>query len=442
MIFNIAITFFFVLLNAFFVAAEFAIVKIRTSQLEVATREGSKLAKIALNMHDNLDAYLSATQLGITLASLGLGWIGESVVAEIIMDIMAYFNINVSPDIAHGIALPIAFATITMLHIVFGELAPKSLAIQRSMDTTLFVALPLKLFYIVFKPAIWSLNSLANLFLKLLGFQPASEFKSKHTSEELRLILEQSSKTGIIDLAEHKLLENVFEFSGTPVKQIMVPRGKVYGIEINSDMNEILDQVIDEGYSRLPVYDKTIDNIVGVVYAKDLITIMRHSNLIIFQDIIRPAFFVNEDDHIQLLLRRMQKYKIHIALVLDEFGGTAGIVSLEDIIEEIVGEIQDEYDDEEPLVEVINDREFKITASVNVDDINDLLPEPLPEGEEYETIGGLINNTIGRIPDVNETIEIDNYEFQILKRSKRSIETVYITYTGDIEKSTLPEESS
>jgi CBS domain containing-hemolysin-like protein len=438
MILNITITLLFVFLNAFFVAAEFAIVKIRTSQLEVALREGSKLAKIALNMHHNLDAYLSATQLGITLSSLGLGWIGESVVAEIIRDAMMMLGINVSPELAHGIALPAAFVTITMLHIVFGELAPKSLAIQRSMETTMAVAIPLRVFYIIFKPAIWSLNSLANFFLRLLGFRSASEFEGEHSSEELRLIIEQSTKTGVIDDEDHKLLENVFEFSETPVKQIMVPRGRIYGIEFHSDINEILDQVIDEGYSRMPVYEKTIDNIVGVIYAKDLITIIRHESLIHLNDIIRPAFFVGEDDHIKQLLHRMQKKKFHMAIVLDEFGGTAGIVSLEDIIEELVGEIQDEYDEEDPLVEQINEREFKITASVPIDDINDMLPVPLPEADDYETLGGLINNIVGRIPEVNELIVLDSYEFRILKRSKRTIETVYVTYKGELDDQETP----
>ena len=433
MLLNITITLFFVFLNAFFVAAEFAIVKIRTSQLEVAMRDGVKLAKIALNMHQNLDAYLSATQLGITLASLGLGWIGESMVSEIIIVSMNYFGISIDPELAHSIALPVAFITITMLHIVFGELAPKSLAIQRSMQTTLFVAIPLRLFYLFFKPAIWVLNSLANLFLRMLGFGTVSEFEGKHTSEELRLIIEQSSKTGMIDLDEHKLLENVFEFSETPIKQIMVPRGKIYGFEINSDMDDILKQVIDEGYSRIPVYKETIDNIVGVIYAKDLISIMRHKNLIILHDVIRPAFFVNEDDYIKKLLHKMQKNRNHIAIVLDEFGGTAGIVSLEDIIEEIVGEIQDEYDEEKPLVEKINNREFRIDASLPIDDINDILPVPLPEGEEYETLGGFINNIVSRIPEKNELIEIENYKFRIIERSKRSIETVYITYTGALD---------
>jgi len=439
MILNITITLLFVLLNAFFVAAEFAVVKIRTSQLEVAMRDGSKLAKIALNMHQHLDAYLSATQLGITLASLGLGWIGESVVTEIVMDIMMYMGVSVSPEVAHGIALPIAFLTITMLHIIFGELAPKSLAIQRSLETTMAVAIPLKVFYIIFKPAIWSLNSLANLFLRMLGFRSASEFEGEHTSEELRLIIEQSTKTGIIDVEDHKLLENVFEFSETPVKQIMVPRGKIYGIEIHSDIDEILNQVIDEGYSRMPVYEKTIDNIVGVIYAKDLITIIRHQNLIVLQDIIRPAFFVNEDDHIKQLLHRMQRNKFHVAIVIDEFGGTAGIVSLEDIIEELVGDIQDEYDEEDPLVEQISEREFKITATVPIDDINDLLPVPLPEGDDYETLGGLINNIVGRIPEVNELITLNSYEFRIVKRSKRTVETVYVTYKGELDEQDIPE---
>ena len=333
MILNILLTLFLVSLNGFFVAAEFAIVKVRLSQIELRVRTGSKFAKLAKHLILHLDAYLSATQLGITLASLGLGWIGEPIVAVIIIDVMNFFGFTLTEQLAHSIALPVAFAIITVLHIVFGELAPKSLAIQRSEQVALIVALPLRFFYIIFSPFIWILNNLANFFLKLIGFEPVTETEGLHSADELRYLLEESSKSGVIGVSEQKLLDNVFDLPNTPIKHIMVPRGRIFGVDFSMSSNEILEKFINEGYSRMPIYDKTIDNIIGVIYAKDVISILRYPNLIIVKDIIRPAFFVHEEEKINKLLHDMQRNKVHLAIVLDDFGGTAGLVTLEDIIE-------------------------------------------------------------------------------------------------------------
>ncbi|MFA6569757.1 MAG: hemolysin family protein [Bacteroidota bacterium] len=426
MILNILLTLFLVFLNGFFVAAEFAIVKVRASQIELRIRSGSKLAKIAKNIIHHLDSYLSATQLGITLASLGLGWIGESVVSEIIKSILAVFGIQLTPELTHQIALPLAFLTITFLHIIFGELAPKSIAIQRPESTSLVIAVPLRIFYFIFVPFIWILNTLANVLIKLIGFQPAGAEHGRHSFEELRYLLEEGSKSGVIDASEHELLENVFEFSDTPVKQIMVPRGKIVGVEISMTSKEIMDVFIDEGYSRMPVYNNSIDNIIGVIYAKDFISMLSHQDTIVTRDIMRQAYFVREEQKINLLLQSMQKEKTHIAIVLDEFGGTAGLVTLEDIIEEIFGEIQDEYDEETPDIVSVSGNEFVIKAHTTIDSANDVLPVPLPDSEDYETVGGFITSFMGRIPELNESFDWEHYKFKILKRSKRSIELVKI----------------
>ena len=428
MILDIALTLFLVLLNGFFVAAEFAIVKVRTSQLELRIRAGSRLAKLTKKIVSQMDAYLSATQLGITLASLGLGWIGESVVAKIIMSLFDTFGVEVEPGLAHNIALPAAFATITFLHIVFGELAPKSLAIQASEKTSLFVAVPMRIFYILFRPFIWVLNSFANLIIRMLGFESVAEEEELHSADELRYLLEESSKSGIIDTEEHKLLDNVFEFRETPVKQIMVPRGKITGVDISLSPEDIMERFIEEGYSRLPVYDKSIDSIKGIIYAKDMIMRICHPNLIHIVDIIRPAYYVQEEDHIYLVLQDMQSMRVHMAVVLDEFGGIAGLLTLEDIIEEIFGEIQDEYDEETPVVKEENSHTFIVDASAPIDDANDFLPYPLPESDDYETVGGLIMDKLGRIPDTDEAIELENYLCKILDRSERTIESVKLFY--------------
>lgn len=425
---------FFVLLNGFFVAAEFAIVKVRISQLELRIREGSTLARIAKHLVKHLDEYLSATQLGITLASLGLGWIGESVVSEIILDIMVFLGISISPDLAHSIALPVAFATITFLHIIFGELAPKSMAIQRSEQVSLAISLPLRIFYFIFRPFIWTLNTLANRIIKLIGFDPVYQEQELHSPDELRYLLEESTRSGLIDTSEHQLLENVFEFAETPVKQIMVPHNKIIAVDITMDVVSIMDMFIEEGVSRMPVYNDNIDNISGVIYAKDLISMMIHKDLIILKDIIRPPYFVQENEKIDVLLRRLQREKIHLAVVLDEFGGTAGLVTLEDILEEIVGEIQDEYDEEQPFVVSLSENEFSVDAAAAIDDANDYLPVPLPESEDYETVGGLIMHEVGRIPEAHEIIQLDNYECKIMERAQRNIELVKLTLLENEEE--------
>ncbi|HAW07945.1 MAG TPA: hemolysin [Bacteroidetes bacterium] len=435
MILNIFLTIFFVMMNAFFVTAEFAIVKVRPSTVELAVRSGSKIAMISQHIITHLNTYLSATQLGVTIASLALGWIGESVVAEIIVDLMAIFGINVTSAVSHQISFPLAFLTITFLHIVFGELAPKSLAIQYPEKVTNFISIPLRGFQIVFGPIVWALNSFANLVIKLCGIEITTESASVHSPEELMVIVEESSQKGVIANEEQQMIENVFELSDTPVRQIMVPRNKIVLVRIDSTPEEILEIFTIEGYSRMPVYEDSIDNIVGVVYAKDLINIFLNKNTIILKDIIRPPFFVQEDDKINIILRKMQINHAHLAIVIDEFGGTAGIVSMEDILEELVGEIQDEYDEELPQIEKIDEDEFVLSATLPIDDLNDILPEPVPESEDYETIGGYILTELNRIPELNEKFQIGNYEFEILNRKPWQIERLKMKYTKNYDDS-------
>ncbi len=426
-IWNILLTIFFVLLNAFFVAAEFAIVKVRSSTIEVRSRSGSYFAKISKNIIKDLDVYLSATQLGITISSLALGWIGEGVVAEMIIDSIHFFGFNITNELAHKVSLPIAFASITFLHIVFGELAPKNLAIQYPEKTTYAVSLPLMIFNWTFKPIIWLLNGFANMIIRMFGLQVASESEgSAHSQEEFRVILQESSDKGSIDAAEQELIENVFDFTETPVRQVMVPRNKVVSVEASTPIEQVLDKFLNEGYSRMPVYTQSIDNIIGVIYAKDITSIFKHRDIIILHDIMRKPYFVQENDLISLILKQMQANKIHLAIVLDEFNGTSGVVSLEDILEELVGEIQDEYDEEMPQFKKVDESTFITIATLPINDLNDLLPIPLPESEDYETLNGLIITELGRIPNLGEKFVINEYIFEILKSTDRMIEQVSI----------------
>jgi CBS domain containing-hemolysin-like protein len=415
---------FLVFLNGFFVAAEFAIVKVRASQIEIKAKTGSRVGKMAKNIVHNLDGYLAATQLGITLASLGLGWVGEDVMHTIFKDLFNSLNWDLSEAFIHSASTIVAFSVITIMHIVFGELAPKSLAIQRPVATTLFVSVPLQIFYVVFKPFIWSLNNLAAIILKPFGINTAGGHESLHSNEELQYLLDQGKESGALEDNEHELIKNVFDFNERVVKNIMVPRTKISGIELSTSKDEVVQKIIAEGYSRLPVYDDIIDKIIGVVHAKDILPLLARNEDWSLNDIIRKPYFVPETKKINDLLNELQQKRIQIAIVIDEFGGTAGMVTLEDIVEEIVGEIQDEYDEEKPTVEKISDTEFVINAYATVYDVNEHLPHDLPEDEDFDTIGGLVSHAFGKIPEVGDSEECYGYLFTILKKTEQNIETI------------------
>ncbi|WP_285009950.1 hemolysin family protein [Pedobacter faecalis] len=420
--FKIFLTFFLVALNGFFVAAEFAIVKVRASQIEIKAKSGSRVANIAKHITQHLDGYLAATQLGITLASLGLGWVGESVMHTIVHDLL--INFNLSEVYISSISTIIAFLFITVMHIVFGELAPKSVAIQRPVATTLFVSLPLQAFYWVFRPFIFVLNGLANVILKLFGISSVGGHESVHSTEELYYLLDQGKESGALDTNEHELIKNVFDFNERVVKNIMVPRTKISGVELSAPRQEVIAMVINEGYSRMPVYDEQIDKIVGIVHAKDILPLLADNKDWALKDIIRKPYFVPETKKINDLLSELQQKRIQIAIVIDEFGGTAGMVTLEDIVEEIVGEIQDEYDEEKPIVERVSDNEFIVNAYATVYDVNEHLPHDLPEDGDFDTVGGLVSHSFGKIPEVGDSEECYGYLFTILKKTEQNIETI------------------
>jgi len=421
--FQIFVTLFLVLLNGFFVAAEFAIVKVRLSQIEVKAKSGNSVAKIAKHITQHLDGYLAATQLGITLASLGLGWVGESVMTEIVHKVFGLFNVELTGNIAKNMGHVLAFSIITVLHIVFGELAPKSIAIQRPVGTTMALSVPLRFFYIIFRPFIWILNGFANFILRILGFG-VNTHESHHSTEELQYLLDQGKESGALNMVEHELIKNVFDFNERVVKNIMVPRTKIVGIELSSPREELLQTIISEGYSRIPVYEETIDKIVGIVHAKDILPLMVNNKEFVLKTIIRKPYFIAENKKINDLMSEFQLKRIQIAIVLDEFGGTAGMVTLEDIVEELVGEIQDEYDEEKPIVEKASDTEYVVEASASVHDVNEFLPLELPESSDYDTISGLVITVFDKIPDVGERKEYHGYVFTILKKTQQNIEYV------------------
>ena len=378
------------------------------------------LASIVQLLVQRLDSYLSATQLGITLASLGLGAFGEHVMSEIVRDFFININVNVNE---HLVTVPIAFTLITFLHITIGEQVPKMFGIKYPLEMILFIAWPMRVFFMVFSPFIWLLNKSSNVILRVLGIKKVGE-DDVHTEEELRLILTESEEGGMIKPSENELIQNVFDFDDRLVKQIMVPQNKISALDVELGRNEMTKKVIDEGYSRLPVYLGDIDNVIGVVHSKDLLKAVIDNKFKTIRDIMRPAHFIPESMHVNNLLRDFQKLHIQMAIVTNEFGATAGVVTMEDIIEELVGEIQDEHDEEHPKVEKKSETEFLVNAHSSISDVNESLPMTLPESPKYETVSGLINFLWGRIPGVNEKKQYGGYEITILQRKKQTVESV------------------
>ncbi len=431
MLIELLFTFFLVLLNGFFVAAEFAIVKVRSSQVEVKTDVSKRSSTAAKNIIANLDAYLAATQLGITLASLGLGWVGEDVISRLVLKLFATFSLFPDPVLAHAIAIPVAFFLITVMHIVFGELAPKSMAIRFPLKTTFWVAIPLQIFYFFFRPFIWLLNNIANLILRIIGIKPIHGAEI-HSEEELKLIIAESQEGGAIDVSERELIQNVFEFDNRTVREILVPHIKIVGLDATMTFDEVVKKVIDEGYSRYPVYQGNLDNLTGILNTKDLLRAL-HTGITDWNSLLRPVLYTTGSKAITDLLKEFQAKRTQIAIVANEFGGTDGIVSMEDIMEELVGEIQDEFDNETPIFQTISEDTFVVNAHERLYEINKYLPVALPESEEYETLSGLIIFHARKFPSVNEVMEIANYRIKVLRTFKRSVEQVEMRWLGTPE---------
>lgn len=438
---------FLVVLNGFFVAAEFSIVKVRYSQIQIKAAEGNSMAKQAEHLIKHLDEYLSATQLGITLASLALGWVGESAMHHVIENSFHYFEVAIADATVTTISLVISFFLITVMHIVFGELIPKSIAIRKAEQTAMVIAMPLRIFYTVFKPFIWTMNHMSNGFLRLIKIHPASE-QEIHSTEELQLLVKQSADSGEIEEENYEIIKNAFDFTDHSAKQIMVPRQNISSIDIEDPVEDIITIIMDGGYSRLPVYKDSIDNIIGIFYAKEIIReyvkrkgVLNHADL---QELMRDAFFVVGSKKISDLLKVFQQKKQHLAVVIDEFGGTEGIVTLEDILEELVGEIQDEEDDEEKIVDKVGENVFWVQATQPLDEINEHLPKlfPLSEDGEYNTLAGYILHELEDIPGENQEFTINDYHVKILKMQNKSVDLVELVYEEPNLIDTLSEEMS
>ena len=421
-------------LTAFFVTSEFAIVKIRSSRIDQLIEEGNKNAIAAKKVISNLDEYLSACQLGITITALGLGWLGEPTIEHLLRPVINSFGLPSS--ISHVISFSIAFAFITFLHVVVGELAPKTLAIQKAEAVTLLTTRPLIWFYRVMYPIIWALNGSARLLTSMFGLKPASEHELAHSEEELRIILSESYESGEINQSEFKYVNKIFEFDNRIAKEIMVPRTEIVSLSKDDTLEDFLQIVQEEKFTRYPIIDGDKDHIIGMANIKEVMTDLimnRELSSSTLESYIRPIIRVIDSIPIHELLLKMQKERIHMAILMDEYGGTSGLVTVEDIIEEIVGEIRDEFDmDEVPMVRKTEEGQYIIDSKVLVSEVNDLLGTGIND-EDIDTIGGwiLTENYEAKQGDM---IEHANYRFKILDMEEHHIKYIEVTAVPETEE--------
>ncbi|AGK99048.1 hemolysin family protein [Clostridium pasteurianum] len=420
---NIIIVILLVFMNGFFVATEFAMVKVRKSRIETLVHEGNKSARFTEKVVNDLNSYLSACQLGITLASLGLGWIGEPAIADILMPL---FNLMHLPESAiHSISFVLGFVIITAFHIVLGELVPKSIAIISAENIALYTALPLIMFYKLTFPIMWTFNHSTNLVLRIFHISQVEEHEAAHTDEEIRLLVEDSYNHGLIDKTELTFVDNIFDFSEKTVKEIMLPRTDMECISIDDTFDEIIETTLKEQFTRYPVYRESKDNIIGFIHIKDLYEQKIHGNNRDIKGILREIKFVPESLSISELLKTFKREKAQIAIIIDEYGGTAGLATIEDILEEIVGDIQDEFDEESKEINKNEEGNYIVDGKVLIDDINELLETDI-NVENIDTIGGWAYSQLNSYPKINQKIIYSNYEFIILKCNKKRISKLLI----------------
>jgi CBS domain containing-hemolysin-like protein len=408
-----------VALNAFFVASEFAIVKVRNSQLDALEDEGNVKAVFAKHVRGHLDAYLSATQLGITLASLALGWIGEQFLARMLEPAFLLANVH-SHALVSTISITLAFIGITFLHIVFGELAPKYLAIGNPISVTLMLARPLGAFYILFKPAIWILNKSSNFFLqKLLRIKPVAGSELAHSEEELRLILDESEKSDEVSELGRDLLVNALDLRQRVVRDIMTPRGEVVFLDLELSFEENVKTALESRHTRFPLCRGHLDNAVGLIHIKELMPMMRDPQPDLLR-IKRELIPVPEMMSLEKLLNLFLTRHAHLAIVVDEYGGTVGMVTLENVLEEIVGDIQDEFDSEKAEFRKINENEFSVDGALGLYELRDLAGLEL-ESADVSTIGGYVTHLLGHLPKQGEHVRINDYVVTISQTDGRRV---------------------
>ncbi len=413
-------------LNAFFVATEFAIVRVRATRIEEMVADGVRRAAATREVLRRLSAYISACQLGVTVTSLALGWIGERAFAWMIEPLFAGAGAWRATAV-HSVAVSASFVAITFLHTVFGELVPKSVAIQRPEATALWVAWPLRAFALAFYPAVWTLNASAGLVVRLLGFEPAGETSLALSEAELRMILAVSRRTGVLSDTHARLLGNALDFTDRSVRQIMVPRGDVTFLDLGDSLEANLAKARASGHTRYPLCDGGIDEVVGVVHLKDIFLSGRE--LLPGADLralARKPLFIPETVTIDRAVALFQQTRTHLGVVVDEYGGMSGIVTLEDVVEELLGEIQDEFDHEAPKVQAQSDGRLLVDAALPLNEIEEATGIPDPADPGVDTLAGLVVSRLGRIAHVGDAVEVGGRRIRVARVRGRRIVRVLI----------------
>ena len=423
--------FFLVVMNGFFVAAEFALVSVRRTRIDQLAEEGNSTARATQRALQNLDLYIAATQLGITMASLAIGFVAEPAIEHLIHPLFA--ETTLTEGQIKAISFGVAFAISTVLHIVIGELAPKSWALQRSEQVALLVTRPLLIFATVFKWAIRGLNALGNGVVRLFGLRGVAGHHTAYSEEEIRMIVGASSQEGVLEDSEKELVYNVFDLSDTTVREVMTPRVDMVVVDAASPLRRLLELNTEHGYSRVPVFQDTADNIVGIAHTGDVLRHLEDLDHISIADVMRPVYFVPEGMKIKDLLAKMRDKKSHMSVVVDEFGGTAGLVTLEDALEEIVGEIYDETDEEElPQVEVLGEGIYLMDASLTVHEVEQRLDSNIEDGEgEFDTLAGFVTNHFGDIPEMGQHFIYAGWSFTVEEADQRRVTRVRVERAPD-----------
>jgi putative hemolysin len=418
---RILIVFLLVLGNAFFVAAEYALVTARRSRLGELAARGSLRARIALRIMDSPVRFIGTVQLGITAFSIALGAIGEPLIEHFL-----------DPVLATGVAFVIAFAIVTYLHVTLGELVPKAIALTKNESTALWVALPVEAVYVATYPLVWFLQASSNAFTRIFGIRPAPAGVVAHTEQDIRLILAAAEQAGEIEEVEGELLYKVFDFAAKEVSEVMVPRPEVTAISVDMPPEDALATVVDSPYTRYPVYRGSLDEIVGVLHVRDLFAAMHDLGIVAvnLQTIVRPAYVVPETKDLAVLLADFRRQKQHMAIVVDEYGAMEGIATLEDILEEIVGEIEDEFDLPDTSIERIDETHIRIGGTHSIDDFNEEYGTQL-EKEDYHTMAGLVFGELGRQPGVGDEVRVDGLRLTVLEVDGSRIERIEIEFDVD-----------
>jgi len=422
--------------NGFFVAAEFALVGVRSSRIETLAAAGNRSAQRLLTLLQNLNAYLSASQLGITLASLALGWVGEPAIARLLERPLT----GLSETLRHGIAFAIAFSIITSLHIVLGEQAPKLVGLAIAERVALAIALPMQMFYSVFRWPIRALDWASAKTVELVGLKPTGENASTYTEAELRKLIDISRESGHLRAEERRLIHRVFEFSDTVVREAMIPRTEMAAIPDTCSLEQITKAFDQHRYSRLPVYKETVDNVIGFIHSKDVTPYLLHPHEFRIEEVLQPPLYVVDTARLEHVLQQMQKAKMHFGFVVDEHGGLEGIITLEDLLEEIVGDISDEHDEEvNEQITQLSERSYILAGGLAVRDLNRRLKLSLPESEAYTTVGGFLMTEVGQVLKPGEVINYDGLSFHVERVEKRRVMRVRLEVPEAAEE---PEEAN